>query len=156
MRLMMRVEKRAALYRSRRSGFTFMEIMIVVVIIGILASIVTPAIIHHLDEAAIAATKLEMENVKTALHNYCMKVGDYPTTAQGLAALRSCPLGVDPVKWGKYYMEKTPKDGWKHDYIYRCPGTHDLDFDLVSIGKDGQEGTADDIVNWETPEENKK
>ncbi|MCX7047775.1 MAG: type II secretion system major pseudopilin GspG [Candidatus Sumerlaeota bacterium] len=141
---------------ARRRGFTFMEIMLVVVIIGILAAIVVPNIFHHGETARENATRTNLENIKTALQLYYLRVGEFPTTNQGLGALKTCPSDVDPNKWGnRPYLEGNPKDSWGNDFIYRSPGEHSQDFDLVSPGKDGQEGTADDIVNWQKEESTK-
>jgi len=135
----------------RRAGFTFMEIMLVVVIIGILAAVVVPNIFHHSKTARENATKMAIDNAKTALQTYYLAVGDFPTTEQGLDALVHCPSGVDPERWGKHsYMDRAPVDGWGHKLLYRCPGEHGQDYDLFSKGNDDQEGTEDDIVSWDT------
>ena len=146
----MNFEKACHRRAAGRRGFTFMEIMLVVVIIGILAAIVVPNIFHHGETARENATKQQIEGIKTALQLYYLRVGEFPTTNQGLAALKTCPSDVDPNKWGtRPYLERIPKDSWGNDFIYRSPGEHSQDFDLLSFGKDGQEGTADDVVNWE-------
>ena len=133
-----------------RRGFTFMEIMLVVVIIGILSSVVVPSIIRHLDEAKVNTTISQMRTIDTALTSYYIKVGCFPTTAQGLEALRTCPGDVDPAKWGNQpFFSLKPRDGWRREFIYRSPGEHNASYDLFSPGNDGQEGTADDLVNWE-------
>jgi len=135
---------------GRRSGFTFMEILLVVVIIGILSAIVVPNLFQHADEAKVNATKSQMETLKLALESYYIRVGDFPTTDQGLQALVRCPSDVSEERWGtRPYMPKTPKDGWGQAFVYRSPGENNPDYDLVSPGKDSDEGTDDDIVNWE-------
>ena len=140
--------------RRRRSGFTFMEIMLVVVIIGILAAIVVPNIFHKGEEARVNATRQQMEAIKTALQLYYLQVGDFPSSDQGLEALVRCPSDVDPEKWGKRpFLEKVPRDAWGNKFVYRSPGEHNPDYDLVSPGKKGEEGDEDDIVNWNTDDE---
>jgi general secretion pathway protein G len=138
--------------KKRHSGFTFLEIMLVVVIIGILFSIVGPRLIHRAGKARIQATKAQMGNIKTALGMYEMHVGSFPTTAQGLKALFERPSDVSEDLWDGPYLDSKSalKDVWKHDFTYVCPGEHNKDtYDLSSNGADGKEGTEDDIVNWE-------
>ncbi len=138
----------------RKKGFTFLEIMFVVVIIGILLSIVVPRFTGKTQKARIFATKATMNSIETALQTYEMNVGAFPTTEQGLQALLKCPSEVSKEDWDSPYLKKTPKDSWHHSLIYKCPGEHNADYDLYSMGRDGNEDTEDDIVNWEKEEEN--
>ena len=131
--------------RIRRNGFTFLEIMVVVAIIGILLSIVGLKLSGKVHESQEATTRLQMHNIETALEMYDMRVGDLPTTEQGLDTLVRRPTAVSQDLW-RQYLKGTPLDGWKREFLYRCPGENGQEFDLISSGKDGQMGTSDDIV----------
>jgi len=140
----------------RQRGFTFLEIMLVVLIIGILFSIVGPQLMRKSGKARVQATKAQMGNIETALSMYEMEVGNFPTTAQGLKALFERPSDVSEDLWdGPYLKSKAGlKDAWKRALTYTCPGEHNKDsFDLYSKGQDDKEGTEDDITNWEEEEE---
>ena len=141
----MRMKRRHEL-RHRQSGFTLVEILLVVIIIAILASVALPRITGRKKESEIAATKAEIANLGTALSLYEMDMGEFPKSLQDLFA---SPGGSD--KWKGPYLEKgMPKDKWDHDYIYICPGTHNpTSYDLHSLGPDGVE-SADDLANWQT------
>jgi len=139
--------------RSRNRGFTLIEIMVVVVILGILAALIIPNIMDRPDQARIAKTKQDIRALDTALSLYRMDNYRYPTTEQGLQALVEKP-GTPPVppnyKPGGY-LKRMPKDPWGNDYIYLSPGSHG-EYDLSSLGADGQpggEGVNADINNWE-------
>ena len=136
-------------------GFTLIEVLVVVFILGILAAIVAPKMLGRTDDAKIAETKLQMKNLETALKLYKLDSGMYPTTDQGLEALITKP-DTEPIP-KKYkddgYLEKTkiPKDAWGNPYLYLSPGTHG-DFDIISYGSDGKpggEGKDADIKSWE-------
>ena len=130
---------------SRENGFTFLEIMIVVTIIGILVSIVGVTTGKKITDARIAATRQQMQTVETALETYEMHVGDLPTTEQGLEALVRRPSGVPESEW-RQGLKAMPVDGWGTPFRYACPGSDGKEFDLISSGKDRQMGTSDDIV----------
>ena len=139
-----------------RGGFTFIEIMFVVVIIGILASIVAVNTGNQTIKARVMTTRANMSSIKSALQMYEMNVGQYPTTEQGLAALIRCPQGVDENLWGNScYLQDgvIPRDGWKREFVYIQPGEHISDYDLYSKGPDGEEHTEDDIHNWPDSDE---
>jgi len=137
----------------RRAGFTLVEIMLVVVIIGILLATVIPTLSGKAEKARIVATKQQMEAIKSSLQMYEMNVGSFPTTEQGLMALVECPSDVEEEMWGdRPYLESVPKDGWKRNFVYVCPPEHHHDYDLSSQGK-SVEDEADDIVNWRRDDE---
>ncbi|MCD6384733.1 type II secretion system major pseudopilin GspG [Candidatus Sumerlaeota bacterium] len=133
-------------------GFTFLEIMFVVAIIGILLSIAIPRFTGKAQRAKIRAAKFQIAQFKTVLGAYEMDVGSFPTTAQGLKALVERPPDVPEEDWHGKYIDSIPKDPWHQEYIYRSPGEHNPDYDLFSKGPDRQEGTEDDITNWEEEE----
>jgi general secretion pathway protein G len=136
------------------AGFTFIEIMIVVIIIGLLASIVAPQILSRLGQAQSTAAKDQIGTLQVALDQYYLDSGQYPTTEQGLDALRTKPtLSPVPNGWyGPYLQRDVPKDPWSNPYYFKQPGEHNTtSYDLYSLGKDGQEGGNGDnadINNW--------
>ncbi|MBW2707978.1 MAG: type II secretion system major pseudopilin GspG [Deltaproteobacteria bacterium] len=136
-------------------GFTLIELMVVIVILGILAGLIIPRIMGRPEEARRMKARVQMESIETALKLYKLDNGIYPSTEQGLQALTEAPtVGELPRQWRKGgYLEKgkVPKDPWGHEYVYLSPGLHD-DFDLVSYGADGQPGGEDqnkDVNSWE-------
>ena len=141
--------------RINERGFTLIELMVVIVILGILAGLIIPRIMGRPDEARSAKARLQIESLETALKLYKLDNGGYPTTEQGLRALVEAPtVGGLSKSWRQGgYLEKgnVPKDPWDHDFVYVSPGTH-ADFDLSSLGADGEpagEGKDKDINNWE-------
>lgn len=142
----MKLHSRSAIRRA----FTFIEIMFVVVIIGVLLAVAVPKLTGQSQKAKIKATELAIRNVGVALKRYEMEVGSFPTTSQGLMALIEKPSTVAEGEWGGPYLddETEPKDSWGKKLNYRSPGEHKKDYDLWSNGPDGQEGNDDDVVNW--------
>ena len=141
--------------RLNGHGFTLIELMVVIVILGILAGLIIPRIMGRPEEARRMKARVQMESMETALRLYKLDNGVYPSTEQGLQALIEAPaVGELSRKWRKGgYLEKgkVPKDPWGHEYVYLSPGLHD-DFDLVSYGADGQPGGEDqnkDVNSWE-------
>jgi len=140
------------MFKTLRHGFTLIEIMLVVIIIGILAAMIVPNIAGRSEQARKTAARTDIEsNLSTALDLYKMDASQYPTTEQGLSALLTAPkVAPVPVQWNGPYLKKKvlPKDPWGHDYVYVSPGTHNTDsYDLSSLGPDGVE-SDDDITNW--------
>ena len=137
-----------------QKGFSLIEIMVVVVILGILASIVVPKIISRPDEARVVKAKQDVLAIQNALDLYKLDNGFYPSTDQGLMALVEKPTSSPtPNNW-KQYLKSLPKDPWGRDYLYLNPGEHgEVDvFTYGADGKPGGTGTNADIGNWETKE----
>lgn len=140
----------------RRSGFTLVEIMVVVVIIGMLAALVGPRLMGQTDEARITNTRVQIKNIEQALQLYQLHNGNFPTTAQGLDALVKAPT-IPPVprnyaKGGYLNAKSVPKDAWGNDFIYISPGENGTEYDIISYGRDGREGGSGvdaDISNWD-------
>ncbi|MDH4183377.1 MAG: type II secretion system major pseudopilin GspG [Nitrospinota bacterium] len=136
-----------------RSGFTLLEILVVVAILGILATVVVTKIFSKPDEARVTTAIMGIKSIEGALEMYKLDNGVYPSTDQGLRALVEKPTSnPEPRKWNpEGYLKKVPKDPWGGEYLYLSPGAHG-DFDLISLGSDGEnggEGFAADINNWE-------
>ena len=137
--------------RSSRAGVTLIEMLVVVTIIGLFVALVGPTLFKRADEAKITATRAQIDSFMTALGTYKLDTGTFPTSEQGLAALRIRPADIN--QWNGPYMPKDiPKDAWGRDYIYRFPGEHQVDEpEIVSLGADGQpggEGINADILSW--------
>ncbi|OIO32983.1 MAG: type II secretion system protein GspG [Candidatus Omnitrophica bacterium CG1_02_40_15] len=131
-----------------KNGFTLIELMLVVIIIGVLVSMVVPRLAGRSEEARIAAAKADIRsNISVALDLFELDNGKYPTTEEGLSALRTKPGSAS--NWKGPYLKKEPVDPWGKKYAYRSPGEHNPDYDLYSYGSDGAEGGSDDITNWE-------
>jgi len=139
---------------SGQAGFTLIEILIVIVILGLLATIVTPKILEIPEKGRRSTARTQIGNFKQALALFKIDTGRFPTTSEGLAALVTDP-GVKG--WKKDgYMEKIPVDPWETPYVYLCPGRDGRDYDIVSYGKDGEPGGAGtdaDIESWNLEQE---
>jgi general secretion pathway protein G len=137
---------------GRSRGFTLIEIMVVVVILGILAAIVVPKVMDRPDSARIVKAKQDIRALEAALQMYKLDNFNYPSTDQGLEALAKKPSGTpEPRNWKQGgYIDRMPKDPWGNDYQYMQPGVHG-DVDLFSLGADGRpggDGINADIGNW--------
>lgn len=142
------------LMRLSSRGFTLIEIMVVIVILGILAAIIAPRIIGRTDEAKVTETKVQIRNLETALRMYKLDNGVYPATEQGLEALVEKPvIGTIPKNWhegGYLEKKKVPNDAWGGRFVYVSPGLHG-DYDIISYGADGAKGGekfSADIESW--------
>ena len=144
------------MYRPRSShtaksaaGFTLLELLVVMVIIGLLAGYVGPKLFAQIGKSQTKVTKAQIDGLSKALDQYRIDTGRYPTSDQGLAALLTQPPGEQ--KWaGPYLTKAVPKDPWGNDYRYVAPGEHG-DYDLVSFGRDGRpggDGEDADITSW--------
>jgi general secretion pathway protein G len=131
------------------AGFTLLELLVVLVILGLLIGVVAPRFFGQVGKSEVKVATAQIRSLEDALDQYRLDVGRYPTTEQGLAALNTQPAGV--ARWqGPYLKKVVPNDPWGTPYQYRSPGEHG-ELDLFSLGKDGQPGgTADaaDIANW--------
>src|SRR5687767_6409494 len=139
-----------------RSGFTLIEILVVIAVIAVLAALVAPNVFRHVGAAKDAAARSQMEMLGAALDAYRLDNGRYPTTAQGMAALWEQP-NVEPAatNWrGPYLRKPVPPDPWGSPYIYGYPGEQNpRGYDLLSLGADGQaagEGEDSDIASWQS------
>lgn len=136
---------RASRGRVHRSGFTLIEILVVIVVIAILATLVAPNVFKHVGEAKQATAKAQMEELGSALDAYRLDVGIYPTTDQGLAALVQIPSIDPPANWrGPYLSKAVPLDPWRHPYTYVYPAQQNpmgpTRYDLICYGLDGLPG----------------
>ena len=135
------------------NGFTLLELMVVIIILGVLAGLVLPRFMGRTEEAKRTKAKLQIENLEAALKLYKLDNGNYPGTEQGLEALVQKPtMGVIPKNWREGgYLEKgqVPLDPWGRPYAYLSPGVKNKDFDLKSLGADGEEGGEGENVDIE-------
>ena len=145
--------------RNKSRGFTLIELMVVLVILGILAVTVMPKIMGRPEEARRLKARIQMENIEQALKLFYIDNGFYPTTEQGLTALVEEPATEPPLKnWRKGgYLEKgrVPNDPWDNSYVYLSPGVHNEEYDIESYGADGEdggEGKYADVESWSMEE----
>lgn len=138
--------RRRPLFTNR--AFTLIELLLVVVILTILASVVVPRFTRRSEQARIAAARTDIASIEVALDAFEIDCGRHPTADEGLQALTAQPNNAKD--WhGPYLKKGFPKDPWGNPYVYRCPGQHNIDgYDLYSFGPDGQDGGGDDIDNW--------
>jgi general secretion pathway protein G len=138
--------------RRTQAGVTLIEMLVVVTIIALFAALVGPSLFKQSDKARITATRVQIRNFIGALGQYKLDTGIFPTTEQGLAALRAAPAGV--TQWqGPYLPQELPVDPWGRPYLYKYPGEHGDEPDIISLAADGQpggEGLNADIVSWKS------
>lgn len=134
----------------RAGGFTLLELLVVMVIIGLLAGYVGPKLFGQIGKSEVKVARAQIDGLQKALDQYRLDTGHYPTNEQGLEALRSKP--ADEARWAGPYLQKAvPLDPWGHPYVYRLPGEHGNEYDLSSLGRDGRpggEGEDADLVSW--------
>jgi len=140
---------------KEQKGFTLIEIMVVVIILGLLATIVLPNIIGQEEKAKVNTAKTQIRSLESALDGYKLDSGFYPTTDQGLEALIKKPeAGRIPMKWregGYLKPARVPKDPWGNDYHYFSPGNESREYEIISYGPDGEpggDGKSADIESW--------
>jgi len=135
--------------KRRQEGFTLIELLVVLTILAMLAALVVPRVFRSLEKAKVNTAKAQISALESAIGAYRHNVGSFPTTDEGLQALRQRPSGVE--NWdGPYIPKDVPLDPWGHPYVYRCPSEHG-DYEIISYGADGREGGEGvdaDIVSW--------
>ena len=136
--------------RRGEAGFTLVEMLVVISIIGLIMGLVGPRVLNYLTESKAKAAKIQIESFSSALDLFYLDTGRYPSTSEGLGALAQRPGSI--AAWNGPYLKNglVPEDPWGHPYQYRSPGQHGA-YDIVSYGTDGQEGgtgTAADITSW--------
>jgi general secretion pathway protein G len=139
-----------------RTGFTLIELMIVIVILGLLATIIMPRMLNRPEQARRMKTKVDIRNIESALALFKSDTGRFPTTSEGLDVLVTNQGGIKNYN-SDCYLDKVPLDPWGNKYIYISPGVHKKDYDLISYGKDGEKGGTEDnadIESWSLDEQN--
>ncbi|MYN40404.1 type II secretion system major pseudopilin GspG [Duganella sp. FT109W] len=135
---------------NEQSGFTLLELLVVIVIIGLLAAFVGPKYFGQLEQSKAQITRAQIDALDKGLIQYRIDTGHYPSMEQGLIALFVAP--ANEALWrGPYLNKALPQDGWGNPYVYKLPGEGGRDFEVISYGSDGQPqgaGTAADIANW--------
>lgn len=141
---------RSAFPRPRMAGFTLLELLVVLVVLGLLAGLVAPKYFSQLGRSEAKVARAQIEGLGKALDLYRLETGHYPSSEQGLQALVNAPSGE--ARWkGPYLAKAVPQDPWGRDYIYRSPGENG-DYDLMSMGKDGQpggDGENAEVTSWQ-------
>ena len=140
-------------FAVKNEGFTLIELMLVVIIIGVIAAIAVPRMAGKTEKAKLAAAATEINSLSASLDAFELNVGRFPATEEGLTSLIERPSALsDEDGWDGPYMREIPFDPWKREYVYRYPGEHSVDFDLISVGRDGEEGSEDDVTNYRREE----
>ena len=140
--------------RAGRDGFTLVEMLVVIIVIAVLATLVAPNVFRHVDRARDTTARAQIELLAAAVESYRLDNDVFPTTEQGLAALRTQPsTDPRPRDWrGPYLRREVPADPWGRPYLYRSPGVaNPTSYDLLTLGRDGREGGTGedaDIVSW--------
>lgn len=142
--------RRSRARRAAEAGFTLVEMLVVITIIGLIMALVAPRVLNYLGESKAKAAKIQIESLGSALDLFYLDAGRYPTSSEGLSALVQRPASIP--SWNGPYLKGgvVPADPWGNTYVYRGPGEHGP-YDIISYGADGQEGgagTASDITSW--------
>lgn len=137
--------KRLPYHLRRQLGYTLVEMLVVLAIIGLIAGLIAPRVLNYLGESKVKAAQIEMENIASALDLFYLDVGRFPTSSEGLTALVQRP--TDGASWGGPYLKSTtaPKDPWGRPFIYRSPGDN-APYELGSTGPEGHEGERSAIM----------
>jgi general secretion pathway protein G len=136
------------LRRAAQAGFTLIEMLVVITIIGLIMALVAPRVLNYLSESKVKATKIQIASFSSALDLYYLDAGQYPSSSQGLEALVKRPSDV--AAWNGPYLKGgvVPEDPWGHSYVYHSPSEHGP-YDIISYGVDGQQGgPANEITSW--------
>lgn len=143
-------------YRKQQRGFSLIEIMVVIVIMGLLLSYVAPKVFQNVEKAQLQKVQADFSSIKTALANYRLDNFVYPTSDQGLEALVTKPqIAPEPRGWrSEGYLDKVPSDPWQREYLYLSPGENGKPYEIYTLGADGVRGGSGqdaDISNWDDP-----
>ena len=150
----MGMERERAGRTQRERGFTLIEIMVVVIVLAIMASLIVPQFVGTTLEAKVSKARSDIKTLETNLERMYLHLDAYPTTEQGLQALVTAPAGIED-RWKGPYVKVLEDDPWGHPYQYRSPGENGRTFDIWSQGADGQaggEGPNADIISWKAEE----
>ena len=146
------MRKTVLITNKKQTGFTLIEVMAVVVILGLLVTLVVPKVLGQQEKAQIQKAKIDINMLSSALTMYKLDNYNFPSTSQGLEALVNKPSGTPAApNWRSGYVSRLPKDPWGNPYLYLAPGSKSQDYDVWSYGADGKRGgtgPAEDIGNW--------
>ena len=133
---------------NKQTGFTLIEMMIVVAIMAIMSAMLAPTLFNQVSKAEKARTASDIRQIESALKFYRLDNYRYPTQSQGLQALITAPSGSEATSWNGPYLETVPKDAWKQDYRYANPGTHGKTVEVFTLGADNTQGGTDSNADW--------
>ena len=133
---------------NKQTGFTLIEMMIVVAIMAIMSAMLAPTLFNQVSKAEKARTASDIRQIESALRFYRLDNYRYPTQSQGLQALIAAPSGSEATSWNGPYLETVPKDAWKQDYRYANPGTHGKTVEVYTLGADNTQGGTDSNADW--------
>ena len=133
---------------NKQTGFTLIEMMIVVAIMAIMSAMLAPTLFNQVSKAEKARTASDIRQIESALKFYRLDNYRYPTQSQGLQALITAPSGSEATSWNGPYLETVPKDAWKQDYRYANPGTHGKTVEVYTLGADNTPGGTDSNADW--------